>query len=250
MSFSYTLFLVLLLLAPGFSVWGGLRLAEYNALVSQAPERPNSTFSLLTIVSGAVVGHVAMATLLALQETGCDLTRACLSVGFDPNIYRLIVAGEKAARASNAFANLPAWAIPVWLIILLVPAMLTGTVAFRVGTWPRVRRLRERSTLGWFQPWIEQARPADRFIIAYVVTSMTHDGAYVAYEGAVVNFALDDNRAIAMIVLGSCDRVLVRITDDGVKRVDAPTSIGLIQLEARNCLNIALELFGASGTDT
>lgn len=247
MSFSYTLFLVLLLLAPGFSVWAGLRLAEYNELVSQAPERPNSTFSLLTIISGAVVGHVAMAMLLAVQETGCDLTLACLPIEFDPNIYRLIVAGEKAARARAALADLPGWAIPIWLMILLLPAVLMGVAAFRVGTWPRVRRLRERSTLGWFQPWIEQARPADRFIIAYVVTSMTHDGAYVAYEGAVVNFALDDNRAIAMIVLGSCDRFLVRITEDGVKRVDAPTSIGLIQLEARNCLNIALELFGDPG---
>ncbi|WP_121115253.1 hypothetical protein [Croceibacterium ferulae] len=244
MSFSYALFLVLLLLAPGFSVWAGLRLAEYNELVSQAPERPNSTFSLLTIVFGAVAGHFIMSTLLAAQETFCRLVTTCLHVRFDPNIYRVIVVGEQAKAGSNSFADLPGWSVPYWLLSLLLPAVMTGVIAFRLGSRQQVRRLRERSVLGWFQPWIAQARSADQFVVAYVVTSMAHDGGYVAYEGVLANVALDDNRAIAMIVLDNCDRFLVKITEDGVKRVDAPTSIGLIQLDARNCLNIALELFG------
>ncbi|WP_347302023.1 hypothetical protein V5740_08285 [Croceibacterium sp. TMG7-5b_MA50] len=247
MSFSYALFLVLLLLAPGFSVWAGLRLAEYNELVSQAPERPNSTFSLLTIIFGAVAGHLVMATLLAAQETFCTPADICTGVEFDPNIYRVIVAGEQAEPAGNGFADLPGWSIPYWLLSLLLPAILTGAAAFRLGTWRLIRRLRERSVLGWFQPWIERARSSDHFIIAYVVTGMTHDGAYVAYEGVVANVALDDNRAIAMIVLDNCDRFLVRIDGGQVTRIDAPTSIGLIQLEARNCLNIALELLGNPG---
>jgi hypothetical protein len=244
MSFSYALFLVLMLLAPGFSVWAGLRLAEYNELVSQAPERPNSTFSLLTIVFGALAGHLLMATILAAQEAVCAATAACLGVGFDPNIYRVIVAGNQTGQTGNSFADLSGWAIPYWLTGLLLPALFTGAAAYRAGSWQRIRRLRDRSVLGWFQPWTEQAGPADRVMVAYAVTTMAHDGAYVAYEGMVVNVALDDNRAIAMIVLDDCDRFLVRITADGVKRIDAPTSIGLIQLDARNCLNIALEMFG------
>jgi hypothetical protein len=243
MSFSYALFLVLILLAPGFSAWAGLRLAEYNALISQAPERPNSTFSLLIIVFGAVAGHVVMAALIAAQETACQVA-PCMRVGFDPNIYRVLVAGEQVPAVPGRFAGLPGWAIPYWLLNLLLPAVLTAWAAFRIGTMQRVRRLRDRSVLGWMQPWIEQAQPAEAFLVAYVVTGMAHDGAYVAYEGMVTNVALDDNRAITMIVLNNCDRFLVKITEDGVRRVDAPTSIGIIQLEARNCLNIALELFG------
>lgn len=247
MTFSYTLFLVLLLLAPGFSVWAGLRLGERNELISQAPERPGSTFSLLVIVLGALVGHILLATVLAAQESGCRASSACLAVGFDPNIYRVIMGGDRLRTVGANTSSLPSWAVLYWLASLLLPAVLTGWTAYRVSQWQRVRVLREQSTLGWLQNWVDQSRQHDRFIIAYVVTTMTHDGAYVAYEGAVVNFALDDNRAIAMIVLAGCDRFLVKITEDGVKRVDAPTSIGLIQLEARNCLNIALELFGDPG---
>lgn len=247
MSFSYALFLVLILLAPGFSTWAGLRLAEYNALISQAPERSNSTFSLLIIVFGAMAGHVVMATLLAAQESLCHVTDACWQVRFDTNVYRVIVAGERGGSAAGAAAGLPGWSVPYWLTSLLLPALITGWAAFRIGTAYRIRRLRDRSVLGWLQPWIERAQPADAFLVAYVVTGMAHDGAYVAYEGMVANVALDDNRAIAMIVLDNCDRFLVRITEEGVRRIDAPTSIGLIQLEASNCLNIALELFGDPG---
>jgi len=237
MSFSYTLFLALLLLAPGFSVWAGLRLGERSDLISQAPERPGSTFSLLAIVFGALAGHIALSALLAVQESLCRAA-ACLAVGFDPNVYRVILNnGDAGARP------LPAWAVLYWFCSLLAPALLTFALAWWASRWRRVQTLRERSSLGWLQPWVEQARPANSAIIAYVVTTMQHEGAYVAYEGLLVNLALDDNRAIAMIVLRNCDRFLVRITQDGAKRVEAPTSIGLIQLEAKNFLNIALEMF-------
>jgi hypothetical protein len=57
-SFSYTLFLALLLLAPGLGGWAGLRIGERSDLISQTPERPGSTASLFVIVFGALVGHI------------------------------------------------------------------------------------------------------------------------------------------------------------------------------------------------
>lgn len=88
------------------------------------------------------------------------------------------------------------------------------------------------------------SRPSNRFILAYVVTTLEHDGANVAYEGVVENIALDDNRAIKMLVLSSCDRFLVRVSSESAERVDLEHSpIPLIQLEAANFVNVALEIF-------
>jgi len=97
---------------------------------------------------------------------------------------------------------------------------------------------------GWLKRWVDVARPANSFIIAYVVTTLEHEGATVAYEGIVENIALDDNRAITMIVLSSCDRFVVRIKEDKVERIDSPHQpIPLLQLSAANFANIALEVF-------
>lgn len=62
--------------------------------------------------------------------------------------------------------------------------------------------------------------------------------------GIIENIALDDNRAIAMIVLSNCDRFLVKITARTVTRIDSRHApIPLIQLEAKNFVNVALEVF-------
>ena len=83
-----------------------------------------------------------------------------------------------------------------------------------------MRDLRETATFGWLKRWVDLARPANSFIIAYVVTTLEHDGAHVAYEGIVENIALDDNRAITMLVLSRCDRFLVRVSADRVERIE------------------------------
>jgi hypothetical protein len=132
----------------------------------------------------------------------------------------------------------------VWFLSLLLPALAVGLFAYWASGWRRVRDFREATLFGWLKRWVDLARPANSFIIAYVVTTVEHDGAYVAYEGIVENIALDENRAISMLVLSACDRFLVRVGAEGVQRVDAEHSpIPLIQLEAENFLNVALEVF-------
>ncbi|UYY58309.1 hypothetical protein [Sphingomonas sp. S2-65] len=238
MSFSYTLFLALLLLAPGLGLWAGLRAGERSELISQAPEKAGSTFSLLVIVFGALVGHILLSGLFAVQAGACGWSGRCLRVGFDPNVYRVILTNGRSAGVPSDGAFL------CWFVSLLLPAVIVGAVAYRASGWRWVRDLRETASFGWLKRWVDQARPANRFIIAYVVTTLEHDGANVAYEGIAENIALDDNRAIKMLVLSSCDRFLVRVRADTVERINAEHApIPLIQLEASNFVNVALEVF-------
>lgn len=238
MSFSYTLFLALLLLAPGLGLWAGLRAGERSDLISQAPEKPGSTFSLLVIVFGALLGHILLSALFVVQAQLCRWSGACLAIGFDPNVYRVILTNGRAAGVPGDGAFL------AWFVALLLPALIVALVAYRASGWRWVRDLREAASFGWLKRWVDLARPANSFIIAYVVTTLEHEGANVAYEGIVENIALDDNRAIRMLVLSNCDRFLVRISADKVERVDAPHApIPLIQLDAENFVNVALEVF-------
>ena len=238
MSFSYTLFLALLLLAPGLGLWAGLRAGERSDLISQAPEKPGSTFSLLVIVFGALLGHILLSALFVAQAWLCRWSGGCLALAFDPNVYRVILTnGRSAGMPSDA-------AFLAWFVALLLPALIVGLVAYRASGWRWVRDLREGASFGWLKRWVDLARPANSFIIAYVVTTLEHEGANVAYEGIVENIALDDNRAIKMLVLSNCDRFLVRISADKVERIDAAHApIPLIQLEAENFVNVALEVF-------
>lgn len=243
MSFSYTLFLALLLLAPGLGLWAGLRAGERSELISQAPEKPGSTVSLLVIVFGALLGHILLSALFALQAVFCNWSEHCLALGFDPNVYRVILTNGRSAGTPSDGAFL------CWFVSLLLPALIVGWVAYHASGWLWVRDLREASSFGWLKRWVDLARPANRFITAYVVTTLEHDGAYVAYEGIVENIALDENRAIKMLVLSNCDRFLVRVSADKVERIDAkPAPIPLIQLEAGNFINVALEIFEDADT--
>lgn len=240
MSFSYTLFLALLLIAPGLGVWAGLRAGERSELISQAPEKPGSTFSLIVIVFGALVGHIVLSALFAVQASLCRWSGACWRLSFDPNVYRVILTGGHAGRMPGD------WAFLSWFVSLLLPAIIVGAITWWASGWRRVRDLRETATFGWLKRWVDLARPANSFIIAYVVTTLEHDGAHVAYEGIVENIALDDNRAITMLVLSRCDRFLVRVSADRVERIEGDHApIPLIQLEARNFINVALEVFEA-----
>ncbi|WP_242183561.1 hypothetical protein [Sphingomonas sp. CARO-RG-8B-R24-01] len=238
MSFSYTLFLALLLLAPGLGAWAGLRSGERSDLIAQAPEKPGSTFSLLVIVFGALAGHILLSLVFAVQAWACRSTAACWTLGFDPNVYRVIL------NAGHAGARPPDLAFLCWFVGLLSPALIVGAIAYRASGWQWVRTMRETAAFGWLKRWVDLGRAPNRFIIAYVVTTLEHDGASVAYEGVVETLALDDNKAIAMLVLSNCDRFLVRIGPDRVERVStAAAPIPLIQLDSRNFVNVALEVF-------
>ncbi|WP_443750808.1 hypothetical protein [Asticcacaulis solisilvae] len=241
MNFSYTLFLVLLLISPGLAVWAGFRIGEKNDLLAQAPEKPQSTLSLIVIVFGALAGHILMAGLYVAQAWFCAISRMCWTPGFDPDVYRVILVGKAPAGISD-------FAIGSWLVVLLLPPVLMFVISLGVSQLKRVRNFREASTFGWLKAVVDRRQGKEGFILAYVVTSMEKDGAFVAFEGILENFAFDDNKAIAMVVLSQCERFVVRIEDGRFYRT-APSQdqnkIQLIQIEAKNFKNIALEVFDA-----
>lgn len=243
MSFSYTLFLALLLLAPGLAVWAGFRFGERPGLISQAPERPGSTISLLVIVFGSLLGHLITSGVFAFQAWWCSATSACFAVAFDPNVYRAILTGTHGASPPTDTAFL------AWFMALLLPAATVGIGSYRASRWRWVQEMREQATFGWLKPYIDLARPADSAIVAYVVTTLEHEGASVAYEGAVEALALDDQRTITMIVLRRPSRFVLKVTSEGVRRVNIDQApIPLIQLAGDTLVNVALEVFD-SGDD-
>jgi hypothetical protein len=237
MSFSYTLFLALLLLAPGLGVWIGLRVGERNELISQAPEKTGSTSSLLTIIFGALAGHILLSILYVVQTLWCRYTGLYFPVSFDPNVFRGILTNGKSSIVAPDIAFLS------WFFSLLLPAVMVAALSYFASSLTWVRDQRERATFGWLKRWVDLARPSNSFLLAQVVTTLEHDGVNVAYQGIVENIALDDNRAIKMLVLSNCDRFLVKITDHTVERVEINSfPIPLIHLEATNFINVAFEV--------
>jgi len=240
MSFSYTLFLVLLLISPGLAVWAGFRIGERNELLSQAPERPQSTFSLIVVVFGALIGHLSMAVLFAVQAGICAVARHCWTLTFDPNVYRAILSGKAPTEVSDL-------AIAFWLFALLLPSVVMFMLSLVVSKVKHVRNFRDTSSFGWLKAVVDR-KGSKGFILAYVVTSMEKDGAFAAFEGIVENFALNDNKAFGMIVLRQCDRFLVKIQEGKYYRESGPSGrnkIALIQIDGQNIKNVAIEVFDA-----
>jgi hypothetical protein len=238
MSFSYTLFLALLLLAPGLGVWIGLRAGERNALISQAPEKTGSTSSLLTVVFGALVGHILLSLLYVVQSFWCRATGLCFNVPFDPNVFRIILTSGRSSVSAPDIAFLS------WFFSLLLPAAMVAILSFWASSWQWVRDQREASTYGWLKRWVDLAKPKNSCLLACVVTTLEHEGSNVAYQGIVENIALNDDRAITMLVLSNCDKFLVKVVGDSSNTEESkPTPIALIHLEAKNFVSVALEVF-------
>lgn len=243
MSFSYTLFLALLLIAPGLALWAGIRLGERSDLVSQAPEKPGSTFNLFAIVFGALLGHMLMSGAFAAQSLWCQTTELCVSVTFDPNVYRAIIKSEATLKSPADIAVF--W----WFLSLLSTAVVVGFLGRWLAGRTRIQKILQRVNFGWLYPIVQDALPANRFILAYVVTSLEHEGANVSYEGVVEHVALDESRAITMIALSSCDKFLVKISASSVKRIDiGQTQIPLLQLCGDKIVNVALEIMEDEST--
>lgn len=86
MAFSYSLFLILLLIFPGLCFWAGWRVGERIDFLSPSRDRPNSTLTLFMVVFGTIAGHLLGTGFFAVQASWCRATGLCVGVEFDPNI--------------------------------------------------------------------------------------------------------------------------------------------------------------------
>ncbi len=175
--FSYTLVVALVLLLLGFCAWGSLRLVERTDILTPRPDKPNSTSTLLVIVTGALGGHLIGALFFALMASWRQLTRLYLRVPFDPNVYRLIF---KGVAADGPVTD---WAIFVWLAELIVIGLAVGVVAYMLAGAKLVKEKWDALDFGWLNTATQAVKSGRAVIIAYVMTKTSEAGATVAYEG-------------------------------------------------------------------
>ena len=83
-----------------------------------------------------------------------------------------------------------------------------------------------------------------------MLTKTSHECFTIAYEGTVQQLALDEEQSIRFVVLNDVDRFLVKISENGLERVDAPsTPITQLQITAVEIANVALEVVRAPDMD-
>ena len=132
--------------------------------------------------------------------------------------------------------------------------LLVGAATFLVAHWIVQRETVSGRTdpiaFGWLNPAVQAVKKGDSFVVAYVLTKMSHEGLTVAYEGTVQQLALDEDQSIKLVILNDVDRFLVRISDRGLDRVDSSaTLITQLQITAAEISNVALEVVRAPALD-
>lgn len=237
MAFSYSLFLVLLLLFPGLCFWAGFRLGERSDFLTPSPDRPNSTTTLLMIVLGTMLGHLLGAGAFAVQAGWCRWTGACVAVDFDPNVYRALL------RGAAANGRIPDLAIEAWLVAMLGTGIATFAIGGALARSKRVTDRLDPIAFGWLNPAVQAVKAGHAVVVAYVVTKTSHDGMSLAYEGLVQQLGLDEDQSVRLVVLSDVDRFLVRIGADGVERVSGDRApLTQLQIRGDEIANIAFEV--------
>lgn len=244
MAFSYSLFLALLLLFPGLCFWAGWRAGERTDFLSPTPDRPNSTVTLFIVVFGTIGGHLLGTGFFAIQAAWCRATAFCYNPGFDPNIYRAFLRGAAGAR------DAPDLALEMWLLAMLLIGAVTGMIAHWMVQREAVSGKTDPIAFGWLNPAVQAVKKGDSFVVAYVLTKTSHECFTIAYEGTVQQLALDEDQSIKFVVLNDVDRFLVKISEKGLERVDAPsTPITQLKITAAEIANVALEVVRAPAVD-
>jgi hypothetical protein len=235
-SFSYTLFLALVLLFPGFCAFAVVRQGQRSALLSLGPETPNSTSTLFIVIAGAFGGHLLGALTFVLQDLWRRSGGPCAIVTFDPNVYRVLLAGP---RATGSVTDL---ALVSWMAQLAAFGGFGGALGLLARLEP-FRSRRNAVDFGWLGVPLRDVEQGRAVILAYVVTKTSYEGASMGYEGIVRRLALGADQTIVMLVLVQVDRFLVKIGPRGVMRIDVdPPAIARMQFHLDEISNVAIEV--------
>ena len=173
----------------------------------------------------AIIAHMIWSALLALN----GVLPNCLPLPpFDP--YRLLfTAVGQQVSGSEMFAGMAG------LICACVVGGFIGRIA-AAGTW----EWRGRFLFGWLYPIIEKASPAENYINAYVVTKIENGSDTLGYEGTVENLVLDEQRQIVGVTLINVATFYLRMNKNGVRRINANSSLRHLVLRASDYHNVAL----------
>ncbi len=144
MIFGYTILGALVLLLPGFAGYYGMRLGETGGLLTLAPDRPNSNFTIFMVVLFALAAHVTGSALFALNEL-ISQRKVLLPIGFDPNPYRAIWTGQVPVHMSAL-----GFTYELTYVLVLTVGMLLGTefISKRIPSTTLIAPL----SFGWLLP--------------------------------------------------------------------------------------------------
>ena len=174
----------------------------------------------------------------AVLSVGNDIVCAtgCVRVSFEPNVYKILFAagdGLKGIGAANA-----AWALVVTLLLTLITYMAAS--AFESGALGR-RQLRGLQ-YGWLSDLVDVAEVEGRFTTAFIVTTASHDGAALGYEGFLENLTVNSDKEITSVSLIDVSRFSLDIKEG--RRTDVPGKlIPRLYLPRSSIQNVAFNVF-------
>ena len=243
MTWGFSLLGALLLLFPGFCAWLGLRRGSRLDYLSPLPDKPNSTYTLFVVLLGALLAHTLGASLFAVQEIYCRFL-PCLRVGVDPDVYKAILRHDQALAGSSA-------GIALALQFFIALGAVTAVAFHRAARSASLAKVIRPELHGWVRSIAEAAADPKKVVTAFVLTKTGHDGRFAAYEGMAQQLTLDEDQAVAMIVLAGVDRFLVEIADTTMRRLDTEgRSMSLIQLQKTEIANVAFDIIDLTPIDT
>lgn len=233
----------LVLLLPGFAAVLGIRIGEQHELLSPRPHKPNSTVTIFGIAFLSLAAHAAGAGLFAVNEVLAHHW-TLVQLEYDPNFYRALLTGHFPARLSGA-------GLSFWLFYVMMLTIGMGALCERLAQVRGLVSATYGPRFGWLLPIAQKVEAGEHVAIGYVLTNSSYNGASMAYEGIIRKLTLNDDDAIEMIALEQCDRFLVKIADDEIKRIDTEgaATIALMQFRAAQIVNVAIELLEIQQSD-
>ena len=203
--------------------------------IGSAPPQPGSVVAISVIGFGALVVHVGWAFLSAVNDAWCEASE-CLTVSFEPNVYKtLFAAGDTLTKLSASDAT---WVL-VATLLLTIGAYLIAS-GFETTSFGR-ERLRGLQ-YGWLADLVELAEVEGRFTTAFVVTTATHDGAALGYEGFLENLAVNADKEITSLTLLDVSRFTLNIKEARRTDIDARL-IPRLYLPRSSIQNVAFNVF-------
>lgn len=222
----------LFLLAPGIGFFSGLFFGPIDRLQA-TPPLPSSLLGVAVIGLSALAFHAAAALLFWFIR---DVFYVHETPSAWLDFYRVITelpgnGGQRADRVARFLAV---------LVGLSIAAFLAGGLVRGV---PSVRGL----LYGWLAGIIERSRPKGRFVAAYVLSTIEHEGVRVGYQGLIEHVMLDSDREISSLVLRAVDRFTFKLRGDLVinTRPATRTRLDRLYLEKTQIANVVFQVIDA-----
>jgi hypothetical protein len=211
----FNVVLALFILAPGFGVAMALWAAQRHKTFTPAAPATTSTITFAVVALSALIAHTAGAVVFGLLAEAarwiCGAGKICLGAS-EPNPYLILIhAGERDT-------NLTSWEV-IWTLLslsLLTVAMMRATeLAVESGYFSPL-------LYGWMAPVLEDAAPANRYVIAYVLTDISKGGDHlVGYQGFLDDMNLGLDKDIVSVTLTDAEPFYVKLGDEKLERVYA-----------------------------